>query len=205
MADADPTISQPATDPFYAAASAMGVRVIVTGLIGLGTPGQHTYVNHTEEGHAALDAARAGLAFADAPADSPIAFYEYSRGGGAAAGAAEHAASYAPELASLQDRYFNDKGHECIGDPVESWENTDTRTLTKDGRSFSEIAEQDARLRDVLTGPHYSLVCGRLTLPCLSSTPPMTTPSRTTWRSSSRRTTAPSAERWSSPQTPFRK
>jgi hypothetical protein len=96
MADADPTISQSATDPFYAAASAMGVRVIVTGLIGLGTPGQHTYVNHTEEGHAALDAARAGLAFADAPADSPIAFYEYSRGGGAAARAAEHAASYAP-------------------------------------------------------------------------------------------------------------
>ena len=105
----------------------------------------------------------------------------------------------------LQDRYFNDKGHECIGDPVESWENTDTRTLTKDGRSFSEIAEQDARLRDVLTGPHYSLVCGRLTLPCLSSTPPMTTPSPTIRRSSSRTTTAPSAERWSSPQTPFRK
>ena len=54
MADADPTISQPAADPFYAAASAMGIRVIVTDLIGLGTPGQHTYVNHTEEGHAAL-------------------------------------------------------------------------------------------------------------------------------------------------------
>ncbi len=155
--------------------------------------------------HRGGHAARARLAFADAPADSPIAFYEYSRGGGATAGAAEHAASYAPELASLQDRYFNDKGHECIGDPVESWENTDTRTLTKNGRSFSEIAEQDARLRDVLTGPHYSLVCGRLTLPCLSSTPPMTTPSPTIRRSSSRTTTAPSAERWSSPQTPFRK
>ncbi|HAF72859.1 MAG TPA: lipase, partial [Corynebacterium variabile] len=33
--------------PFYAMASAAGYRVIVTDYIGLGTPGQHTYVNHT--------------------------------------------------------------------------------------------------------------------------------------------------------------
>ncbi|WP_417286528.1 lipase family protein [Corynebacterium variabile] len=84
--------------PFYAMASAAGYRVIVTDYIGLGTPGRHTYVNHTEEAHAVLDAARAGLAFADAPADSPVAFFGYSQGGGATAGAAEHAASYAPEL-----------------------------------------------------------------------------------------------------------
>ncbi len=32
------------------------------------------------------------------PTDSPVAFYGYSQGGGAAAGAAELAASYAPEL-----------------------------------------------------------------------------------------------------------
>ncbi|HIW91692.1 MAG TPA: lipase family protein [Candidatus Corynebacterium avicola] len=84
--------------PFYAMASAAGYRVVVTDYIGLGTPGQHTYVNHTEEGHAVLDAARAGLAFADAPADSPVAFFGYSQGGGAVAGAAELASSYAPEL-----------------------------------------------------------------------------------------------------------
>lgn len=205
--------------PFYAAASAMGIRVIVTDLIGLGTPGQHTYVNHTEEGHAAPDAARAGLAFADVPADSPIAFYGYSQGGGAAAGAAEHAASYAPELnvkgtfagappadllsvvdavdnhmitgvigytlngalarhrelAGLQDMYFNDKGREfmaatadeCIGNSGDKWENTDTRTLTKDGRSFGEIARADEQLHNVFTGPHYSLGTRALNAPML--------------------------------------
>ncbi|WP_010121548.1 lipase family protein [Corynebacterium nuruki] len=79
--------------PFYAAAAAMGVRVVVADLIGLGTPGQHTYVNHTEEGHAALDAARAAV-----PAGFPVAFYGYSQGGGASAGAAELAGTYAPEL-----------------------------------------------------------------------------------------------------------
>ncbi len=45
-----------------------------------------------------LDAARAGLSFAGAPADSPVALFGYSQGGGATAGAAELAASYAPEL-----------------------------------------------------------------------------------------------------------
>ncbi|MGP5614618.1 lipase family protein [Corynebacterium variabile] len=84
--------------PFYAMASAAGYRVVVTDYIGLGTPGQHTYVNHTEEAHAVLDAARAGLAFAGAAADSPVALFGYSQGGGATAGAAELAASYAPEL-----------------------------------------------------------------------------------------------------------
>ncbi|WP_417289291.1 lipase family protein [Corynebacterium variabile] len=84
--------------PFYAMASAAGYRVVVTDYIGLGTPGQHTYVNHTEEAHAVLDAARTGLTFAGAPADSPVAFFGYSQGGGATAGAAELAASYAPEL-----------------------------------------------------------------------------------------------------------
>lgn len=84
--------------PVFLAASAAGIRVIVTDYIGLGTPGQHTYVNHTEEGHAVLDAARAGLSLAGAPENSPVALYGYSQGGGAAAAAAELAASYAPEL-----------------------------------------------------------------------------------------------------------
>jgi hypothetical protein len=205
--------------PFYAAASAMGYRVIVADLIGLGTPGQHTYVNHTEEGHAVLDAARAGLAHSGAPADSPVAFYGYSQGGGAAAGAAEHAASYAPELnvkgtfagappadlesvagaidqhaitgvlgyalngamarhpelAPLQDEYFNAEGKrfmastadECIGNSVFNWALRDTRTLTKDGRSFAEIVRDDERLRSVLLDDNYKLGSRELNAPML--------------------------------------
>lgn len=80
------------------AASLQGIRVIVTDYIGLGAPGPHTYVHPTEEAHAVLDAARAGLRATGAPADSPIAFSGYSQGGGAAAAAAELAAEYAPEL-----------------------------------------------------------------------------------------------------------
>lgn len=205
--------------PFYAAASALGYRVIVADLIGLGTPGQHTYVNHTEEGHAMLDAARAGLAFAGASADAPIAFFGYSQGGGAAAGAAEHAATYAPELnikgtfagappasldavagaidnhmisgvlgyalngalarhpelASLEDEYFNEEGKrylastadECIGNSVAHWAFRDTRTLTKDGRSFTELIQADQRLRDVLLDTNYQLGSRALNAPML--------------------------------------
>lgn len=205
--------------PFFAAASALGYRVIVADLIGLGTPGQHTYANHTEEAHAVLDATRAGLAFAKAPANSPVAFYGYSQGGGAAAAAAEHAASYAPELnvkgtfagappadlesvegaiddhvisgalgyafngaisrhpelASLPDEYFNDEGKqflkatadECIINSVDNWMFRDTRTLTKDGRSFGEIVRDDDRLRSVLLGDNYKLGISALSAPIL--------------------------------------
>src|SRR5699024_8456555 len=45
-----------------------------------------------------LDAARAGLAIDGLPADSPVAFWGYSQGGGATASAAELAQTYAPEL-----------------------------------------------------------------------------------------------------------
>ncbi|AWB82634.1 lipase [Corynebacterium yudongzhengii] len=69
-----------------------GVRAVVTDYVGLGTDGPHTYVHHTEEAHAVLDAARA------IAGDGPVGFYGYSQGGGATAAAAEHAASYAPEL-----------------------------------------------------------------------------------------------------------
>ena len=75
-----------------------GVRVAMTDYIGMGTPGIHTYVNRAESGHAMLDAARAALRVADAPANSPVGFSGYSQGGGAAASAAELAATYAPEL-----------------------------------------------------------------------------------------------------------
>lgn len=84
--------------PFHAAASALGMNVVVVDLIGLGTPGQHTYVNNPEQGQATLDAARAGLSRLGLPADSPVGFFGYSQGGGAAAAAAEMASSYAPEL-----------------------------------------------------------------------------------------------------------
>lgn len=77
----------------HQAAAAYGIRVVVPDLIGLGTPGHHSYVNHIEEAHAVLDAARATV-----PAGDPVGFAGYSQGGGAAAAAAEYAGIYAPEL-----------------------------------------------------------------------------------------------------------
>ncbi|WP_087117503.1 lipase family protein [Corynebacterium urinipleomorphum] len=77
----------------YHAAALLGMRVVVTDYIGLGTPGAHTYVLHDEEAHAMLDAARAAT-----PNGGPVGFWGYSQGGGAAAAAAEQAATYAPEL-----------------------------------------------------------------------------------------------------------
>ena len=84
--------------PFFQAAAANGVRVVVTDYIGLGTPGVHSYVNHIEEGHALIDAARAALDLSGAGDDAPVGFAGYSQGGGAAAAAAELAGEYAPEL-----------------------------------------------------------------------------------------------------------
>uniref|UniRef100_UPI0035565BA8 lipase family protein n=1 Tax=Gordonia zhenghanii TaxID=2911516 RepID=UPI0035565BA8 len=75
-----------------------GVRVVITDYVGMGTPGVHTYVNRLESGHAMLDAARAGLKVAKASKDAPVAFSGYSQGGGAAASAAELAATYASDL-----------------------------------------------------------------------------------------------------------
>lgn len=83
---------------FYQYAAQQGVRVVTTDLVGLGTPGHHSYVNHIEEAHAVLDAARATLRHVHAPANAPVGFAGYSQGGGAAAAAAEYAATYAPEL-----------------------------------------------------------------------------------------------------------
>ena len=84
--------------PVQYAAVSMGIRVVMTDYIGLGTPGVHTYANAAEQAHAVLDAGRASFQVSDIPADSPLALHGYSQGGGAVAAAAEHAASYAPEL-----------------------------------------------------------------------------------------------------------
>lgn len=73
-----------------------GVRVVMTDYMGLGTPGMHTYMNRVDQGHAMLDAARVLPALTGE--QSPVGFWGYSQGGGAAASAAELAASYAPEV-----------------------------------------------------------------------------------------------------------
>ena len=77
----------------YQYAAAKGMRVVAPDLIGLGTPGHHTYVNTREQAQAVLDAARAAV-----PAGHPVGFAGYSQGGGAAAAAGEYAGLYAPEL-----------------------------------------------------------------------------------------------------------
>ncbi|WP_448852781.1 lipase family protein [Corynebacterium sp. 335C] len=75
-----------------------GWTVVLTDYEGLGTPGTHTYMLRESQGHAVLDAARAGLALDGDGADRPVGISGYSQGGGAAASAAELAPSYAPEL-----------------------------------------------------------------------------------------------------------
>ncbi|NLU83193.1 lipase family protein [Rhodococcus sp. HNM0569] len=77
-----------------------GIGVVVTDYEGLGTPGDHTYVNRAAEAHAVLDAARAALSLdgTSLSDDSPIGLWGYSQGGGATAAAAELQPAYAPEL-----------------------------------------------------------------------------------------------------------
>ena len=78
--------------PFYKQFTDLGMRLVVTDYVGLGTPGVHSYVNRVEQGHAVLDAARA------VSVGEPVGFFGYSQGGGAVAAAAELASEYAPEL-----------------------------------------------------------------------------------------------------------
>ncbi|MDY6049950.1 MAG: alpha/beta fold hydrolase [Corynebacterium sp.] len=80
--------------PAVLAARGRGYRVVVTDYVGLGTPSVHGYLVRDEEGMALIDAARA----ATGTTGTPVVFYGYSQGGGAAAIAAEKAATYAPEL-----------------------------------------------------------------------------------------------------------
>lgn len=86
--------------PFIAGLLARGYGVVVTDYEGLGTPGDHTYVNREAEAHAVLDAIRAAQRLPEAglPDDGPVAIAGYSQGGGASAAAAELQPSYAPEL-----------------------------------------------------------------------------------------------------------
>ncbi|NKS81857.1 lipase [Rhodococcus hoagii] len=79
---------------------ARGIDVVVTDYQGLGTAGMHSYVDRRAQGHAMLDAARAVKALPGSRIgdDSPIGFWGYSQGGGAAASAAEMQPSYAPDL-----------------------------------------------------------------------------------------------------------
>lgn len=79
---------------------ARGYAVAMTDYEGLGTPGDHTYVNREVSGNAVLDMVRAAqeLPEAQLPDDGPVALYGYSQGGGASAAAAELAHTYAPGL-----------------------------------------------------------------------------------------------------------
>ena len=77
-----------------------GHVVVVTDYEGLGTPGTHTYMVREAQAHAVLDAVRAAahVSGSGVTATAPVALAGYSQGGGAAAGAAELAPEYAPEL-----------------------------------------------------------------------------------------------------------
>ena len=86
--------------PFIAGLLARGYGVVVTDYEGLGTPGDHTYVNRASQAHAVLDSIRAAQRLPEAglPDSGPVAIAGYSQGGGASAAAAELQPSYAPEL-----------------------------------------------------------------------------------------------------------
>ncbi|OYD67413.1 secretory lipase [Rhodococcus sp. OK302] len=77
-----------------------GIAVVVTDYDGLGTPGDHTYVNRAAEAYAVLDSVRAAqqLPNASISGNGPVGLWGYSQGGGAAAAATELKPSYAPEL-----------------------------------------------------------------------------------------------------------
>lgn len=81
---------------------ARGITVVVTDYQGLGTPGEHAYMNRLEQGHAVLDLARAvpqlsAFGYDVSPA-TPLGLWGYSQGGGAVAAAAELQPTYAPEV-----------------------------------------------------------------------------------------------------------
>lgn len=77
-----------------------GFAIAQTDYEGLGTPGEHTYVNKFAQGHALLDAVRAAqrLDGTGLPQNGPVGLAGYSQGGGASADAAELHPDYAPEL-----------------------------------------------------------------------------------------------------------
>lgn len=80
---------------------AKGVAVVMTDYVGLGLPDRpHAYMNRLDQAHAVLDAARVAskVPGSTVKADSKVATYGYSQGGGASGAAVEAAPTYAPEL-----------------------------------------------------------------------------------------------------------
>ena len=79
---------------------ARGYAVAVPDYEGLGTAGIHTYMDRVSQGRVTLDAVRAAqrLTGTGLSSSSRVGLQGYSQGGGAAASAAELAATYAPEL-----------------------------------------------------------------------------------------------------------
>jgi pimeloyl-ACP methyl ester carboxylesterase len=77
-----------------------GYAVAMPDYEGLGTAGIHTYMDRVSQGRATLDAVRAAqrLSGTGLSSSSPVGLMGYSQGGGAAAAAAELAATYAPDL-----------------------------------------------------------------------------------------------------------
>ncbi|TWP50196.1 alpha/beta fold hydrolase [Lentzea tibetensis] len=72
-----------------------GFAVAVTDYQGLGTPGDHTYVNGRAQGQAVLDAIRAAQSLLG---EGPVAIMGYSQGGQSASWAAELQPTYAPAV-----------------------------------------------------------------------------------------------------------
>ncbi|MEI2712247.1 MAG: lipase family protein [Nocardioides sp.] len=85
---------------FISGLLARGYAVVMTDYEGLGTAGVHTYMDRVSQGRAVLDSVRAAQRLSGTGLSSlnPVGLQGYSQGGGAAASAAELAASYAPEL-----------------------------------------------------------------------------------------------------------
>jgi len=86
---------------FVAEAAGLGCIVTCPDYEGMGTPGLATYLNIDSESHSMIDAVRAARDLAtqlSVPASTAWAAAGHSQGGGAAIGAAQIAATYAPEL-----------------------------------------------------------------------------------------------------------
>ena len=86
---------------FVGKAARLGSIVTCPDYEGMGTPGMPTYLNIDSESHAMIDAVRAARDLAtqvSVPVSTAWAAAGHSQGGGAAIGAAQLAATYAPEL-----------------------------------------------------------------------------------------------------------
>jgi pimeloyl-ACP methyl ester carboxylesterase len=78
---------------------ARGYAVAMPDYEGLGTEGVHTYMDRVSQGRATLDVVRAAQRLGlGVDSTHPVGLMGYSQGGGAAASAAELAATYAPDL-----------------------------------------------------------------------------------------------------------